>query len=150
MAPHPRPGTDDLTADLYVALGRLVRSLRQHAPASEIGPGGVSTLATLDRRGPMRVGALAQAEGVAAASMTRIVTVLEGLRLARRAPDPTDGRAQVVAVTPAGTRLLTGGQEAKLAALRSRIDALPDDDHRCLLAALPALRQLGGVTLVDR
>ena len=142
------PATNpDLAVLLSVALGRIVRSLRQEAPRSDVGPGGLSVLVTLDAQGPQRIGALAEAVAVTAPSMTRIVNALEGEGLAVRQPDPADGRCQVVAMTAAGRALLTSGKEAKLAALRRRLAELPADERERLEAALPALALLGGVVL---
>jgi DNA-binding MarR family transcriptional regulator len=137
----------DLAVSLSVALGRIVRSLRQEAPSSEVGPGGLSVLVTLDQQGPQRIGALAEAVAVTAPSMTRIVDALERGGLAVRQPDPADGRCQVVAMTAAGRALLTSGKAAKLAALRRRLTELPAEDRQRLEAALPALELLGGAAL---
>jgi DNA-binding MarR family transcriptional regulator len=134
----------DLAAAFHVALGRVVRGLRQETAGSRVGPGGLSVLVTLESRGSLRVGLLAEVEGVAAPSMTRIVNALETEGLVRRDPDPVDGRAQVVAVTAEGTALLTSGKEVKLAALRRRLAALPPADRERLEAALPALELMGG------
>lgn len=140
----------DLAVPLYVSLGRVVRALRQEAPNSEVGPGGLSVLVTLDAQGPQRIGALADAVAVTAPSMTRIVNALESDGFVVREPDPDDGRAQVVAMTPTGAALLTSGKEVKLAALRRRISELPSDDRLRLEAALPALELLGGAHLATR
>jgi DNA-binding MarR family transcriptional regulator len=137
----------DLAVSLSVALGRIVRSLRQEAPSSEVGPGGLSVLVTLDQQGPQRIGALAEAVAVTAPSMTRIVDALERGGLAVRQPDPADGRCQVVAMTAAGRALLTSGKAAKLAALRRRLTELPAEDRQRLEAALPALELLGGAAV---
>jgi DNA-binding MarR family transcriptional regulator len=138
----------DLAVSLYVAVGRLVRALRQEAPSSDIGPGGLSVLVTLDGQGPQRVGALADAVSVTAPSMTRIVNALEAEGLVLRESDADDGRAQVVAMTPAGRALLTSGRAVKLAALRRRIDELPPEERARLEAALTALEILGGAPLL--
>jgi DNA-binding MarR family transcriptional regulator len=138
----------DLPVSLYVALGRLVRALRQEAPSSDVGPGGLSVLVTLDGQGPQRVGALADAVAVTAPSMTRIVNALEAERLVVREADAEDGRAQVVAMTPAGRALLTSGRAVKVAALRRRLAELPPEELARLEAALPALELLGGAHLV--
>ena len=90
------------------------------------------------------MGVLAEVEGVAAPSMTRIINALEADGLVRRDADPVDGRAQVVGVTAEGAALLTSGQEVKLAALRRRLAALPPEDRERLEAALPALELMGG------
>ena len=137
----------DLAAAFHVVLGRIVRGLRQENAGSRVGPGGLSVLVTLDVRGPLRVGVLAEVEGVAAPSMTRIVNALEAEGLVRRDADPIDGRAQVVAVTPEGTALLTSGKEVRLAALRRRISALPTAERERLEAALPALELMGGASV---
>jgi DNA-binding MarR family transcriptional regulator len=134
----------DLTLPLSVALSRIVRSLRQEAPRSEIGPGGLSVLVALDAQGSQRIGTLAAAIAVTAPSMTRIVNALESDGLVVRESDRDDRRAQVVAMTVAGRALLTSGKEAKLAALRRRLAELPPDDLARLEAALPALELLGG------
>jgi DNA-binding MarR family transcriptional regulator len=137
----------DLAVSLSVALSRIVRSLRQEAPSSEVGPGGLSVLVTLDQQGPQRIGALAETVSVTAPSMTRIVDSLERAGLAVRQPDPADGRCQVVAMTSAGRALLTSGKAAKLAALRRRLAELPAEDRQRLEAALPALELLGGAAV---
>jgi DNA-binding MarR family transcriptional regulator len=129
----------DLAVSLAEALGRIVRSLRQEAPDSEVGPGGLSVLVQLRARGPQRIGALAEAVAVTAPSMTRIVDALDAEGLVLRQADPADGRASVVAMTEAGLALLRTGEEAKLTALRHRLAALSADDRARLTAALPAL-----------
>jgi DNA-binding MarR family transcriptional regulator len=134
----------ELDVQLYVALGRIVRALRQEAPSSEVGPGGLSVLVVLDGQGPQRIGALAEAVAVTPPSMTRIINALETEGLVDRQPDPLDGRAQVVAMTAAGRALLTSGKEVKLAALRRRIADLPAEERTRLEAALTALELLGG------
>lgn len=140
----------DLAVTLSVALGRLVRSLRQEAPSSDVGPGGLSVLVTLDGHGPQRIGALADAVAVTAPSMTRIVNALEAEGLVVREPDPDDGRCQVVAMTTAGRVLLTSGKEVKLAALRRRLGELPPEERKRIEAALPALELLGGARAAIR
>jgi DNA-binding MarR family transcriptional regulator len=137
----------DLPLALYVAVGRIVRNLRQDAPNSEVGPGGLGVLVALDQHGPQRVGALADAVAVTAPSMTRIVNALERDGLVLREADPDDGRAQVVAMTAAGRTLLASGREIRLAALGRRLAALPAEERERLEAALPALELLGGAAL---
>jgi DNA-binding MarR family transcriptional regulator len=134
----------DLAAAFHVVLGRIVRGLRQETAGSRVGPGGLSVLFTLERRGAQRVGVLAEVEGVAAPSMTRIVNALEVEGLVRRETDPDDGRAQVVAMTPDGRALLTSGRGVRLAALTRRLAELPPAERERLEAALPALELLGG------
>ena len=137
-------GEPDLALELYVAVGRIVRNLRQDAPNSEVGPGGLGVLVAVDQQGPQRLGALADAVGVTAPSMSRIVNALEADGLVVRESDPADGRAQVVDMTPAGRALLGSKREVRLAALARRLDELSLADRERLQAALPALALLGG------
>jgi DNA-binding MarR family transcriptional regulator len=137
----------DLAVSLYVAIGRVVRALRQEAPRSDIGPGGLGVLVSLDQLGPQRIGALAEAVAVTAPSMTRIINALEAEGLVVREPDPEDGRAQVVAMTDDGAALLASGREIRVAALRRRLAELPAEERDRLEAALPALELMGGARL---
>jgi len=134
----------DLALAIYVAIGRIVRTMRQDAPNSQVGPGGLGVLVALDQAGPLRVGALADAVAVTAPSMTRIINALEAEGLVARKADPTDGRAQVVVMTAAGRALLGSGREIRLATLRRRLDQLPPEERQRLEAAVGALELLGG------
>jgi len=137
----------DLALAIYVAIGRIVRTMRQDAPNSQVGPGGLGVLVALDQAGPLRVGALADAVAVTAPSMTRIINALEAEGLVAREADPTDGRAQVVVMTAAGRALLGSGREIRLATLRRRLDRLPPEERQRLEAAVGALELLGGAHL---
>lgn len=132
----------DLPAELYVVLGRLVRSLRREQGEAQLSVGLVSALRQLSDNGAMRATALAEAEGIAAASMTRVLNALEERDLIRRTPDPSDGRAQLVQLTETGRRALAEGAGVRVAALRRRIAALSDAERRALEGALPALARL--------
>jgi DNA-binding MarR family transcriptional regulator len=138
----------DLALSLYVALGQIIRGLRQEAPESDVGPGGFGVLVSIDQQGPSRLGTLADAVAVTAPSMTRIVNTLEAEGLVVREPDPNDGRAQLVAMTPAGRALLSSGREVRLAALRRRLDDLPPEERARIEAAMPALGLLGGAAVL--
>lgn len=137
--------SDDLASETYLALVRVTRALRREAPSGGLSAGPLSALFALSRYGPLRPTALAEAEGVAAASMTRILQSLEAEGLVQRTPDPSDGRASLVAVTAAGEAVVQQGTETKIAALRRRIGALADHDRVALEAALAALTHLGEV-----
>jgi len=62
---------DDVPARLYLAIGRLSRSLRRSGSPG-LGHGSISALSTLVGCGEMRLGDLANKEGVAAPTMSRI------------------------------------------------------------------------------
>ena len=138
---RPAEGTDE-AARLYLALGRLWRTLRRDAREAVISHGGLSALACLVADGPQRPGALAEAEGVTAPAMTRVVNSLESLGYVVRRPDPDDGRATVVAATEEGEALVLQGRAARLLALQDRFDRLDPDARAALTGALDALEQL--------
>lgn len=140
----PDPARDDFAAEVYLAVVRITRALRRDAPSQTLSAGPLSALFTLARCGAMRPTALAEIEGVAPASMTRILQSLEYDALIRRTPDPSDGRASLVAVTEEGDAIVRQGTETRVEAVRRRIAALPDADRAALEAALDALGRLGG------
>jgi DNA-binding MarR family transcriptional regulator len=129
-------------ARLYLAVGRLSRALRHDAPDAAVGHGALSALATLRESGPLRLGALAEVEGVSAPAMTRIIASLEEQGHVRRTPDPADGRAQLVVVTESGNDLVARGRARRLRALAERMERLDPDDRRRLVAAVEALEAL--------
>ena len=86
---------------LRVALARLSRRLRRHELAG-LTPTQLAALATVERSGPMRLGDLAAAEGIAPSTLTRLVTALEDSGYVRRFADPSDARASTLAITPRG------------------------------------------------
>src|ERR1700744_3947225 len=98
MAPEPSAGfsreqTSLADADavdvtrLRVGHARLSRRLRRHEIAG-LTPTQLAALSTVERSGPLRLGDLAAAEGIAPSTLTRLVAVLEELGYFRRAADP--------------------------------------------------------------
>jgi DNA-binding MarR family transcriptional regulator len=133
-------GMIDVTR-LRVALARLSRRLRRHEVAG-LTPTQLAALATVERSGPMRLGDLAAAEGVAPSTLTRIVSVLEDLGYVRRDSDPRDARASTLAVTPRGHETLEQLRDEGTAMLTAWVSLLPPEQREALSAALPALEAL--------
>lgn len=138
----------EVTVRLQVALARLVRLLRREAPTA-LGPGSLSTLATLAAEGPLRAGDLALREGVRPPTMTRIVGMLEDAGYVARTADPADGRAFLVQVTPTGAELVAGTKSARAVLLQTQLQALTPQQRAALAAALPALEALSEESKVD-
>src|SRR5580698_7178094 len=90
---------------LRVALARLSRRLRRHELAG-LTPTQLAALATVERSGPMRLGDLAAAEGIAPSTLTRLVAVLEDHGYVKRCAVPGDARAWTLVVTPRGHEVL--------------------------------------------
>lgn len=131
------------TARLYLAVGRVTRSLRRVGSGSaELGHGAVSALSNLVMHGSMRLGDLAAKEGVAPPTLSRIVASLVDAGYVRREPDPHDGRAFLVSPTEEGERVVSGLYSTRIQELQRRLDRLPEEKLRLLVAALPALEDL--------
>ena len=84
-------------------LGQLVKlsaRLRRLRPDLTTAP----VLAHLDGVGPQRMGAIAAAVGSDPSTVSRQVSALVAAGLVERRADPVDGRAQLLATTPAGAR----------------------------------------------
>jgi DNA-binding MarR family transcriptional regulator len=132
----------DEVARLRIALGRISRQLDRQSRGRELTRTQSSVLATVGRRGPLRLSELAEIEGVNPTMLSRIVAKLEHAGLLRRSPDPDDGRAAHVELTVAGAELNRRHRAERTQLLTDRLAALPGSRAAELLAALPALEAL--------
>jgi DNA-binding MarR family transcriptional regulator len=126
---------------LRVALARLSRRLRRHELAG-LTPTQLAALATVDRSGPMRLGDLAAAEGIAPSTLTRLVTALEDSGYVRRWADPSDARASTLGITPHGQDALERIRTESTLALAASMQLLAPAQRAALADALPVLEQL--------
>ena len=140
-------GVVDVTR-LRVAIARLSRRLRRHALAG-LTPTQLATLSTVERSGPLRLGDLAAAEGIAPSTLTRLVAVLEELGYVQRCADPKDARASTLAITPKGHETLERLRAEGTALLTQSLMLLTADQRAALAAAVPALEQLAGPDPAD-
>jgi DNA-binding MarR family transcriptional regulator len=140
-AAAPRP--DDLEAATRLAdtVGRLVRALRR-TYVGTMGPASAAALATLVRRGPLRLGELADVEGVTPAALSRVVAGLERDGLVERRADPADRRSAFVEATPRGRTAISELLAGRATLLAGRIGALSPADRATLLAGVAVLEQL--------
>lgn len=123
------------------ALHDLVSSMVRRRPR-DLSLTAASLLSRIEQAGARRLGELAIAEGVAQPSMSTIVGHLERLGLVARKPDPSDGRAVIVELTPAGRKYVRQRRANSAATYRSLIDQLSNEESQSLQAALPALCRL--------
>jgi DNA-binding MarR family transcriptional regulator len=148
LALTPPEVADTVAADavvdatrLKVALARLSRRLRRHELAG-LTPTQLAALATVERSGPMRLGDLAAAEGIAPSTLTRLVTALEESGHVRRSADPSDARVSTLSITPHGVEALKRIRTETTLALAASLRLLTPEQQRVLAAALPVLEQL--------
>jgi DNA-binding MarR family transcriptional regulator len=154
--PDPAPGAEpqdegpavDVTR-LRVALARLARRMRKHELAG-LTPTQLAALATVERSGPMRLGDLAAAEGIAPSTLTRLVTALEDSGLVRRFADPSDARASTLAITPRGHDTLERLRTETTMVLTQSLSLLTPAQRATLAEALPVLEQLAEPPATDQ
>ncbi len=126
---------------LRVALARLSRRLRRHELAG-LTPTQLAALATVGNSGPIRLGDLAAAEGIAPSTLTRLVTALEDSGYVRRDADPNDARASTLAITPRGQDVLERIRIESTLVLAASLQLLTPAQRSALADALPVLEQL--------
>jgi DNA-binding MarR family transcriptional regulator len=122
-------------------VGRLTRRLRQES-AGGLTPSQLSVVASVDRLGPIQLGDLARVEAVAPPTLTRAVDRLEEQGIVRRRPDPVDGRAVLVEITPSGRAALEDVRSARSAFLAKGLAALTEDERLVVSDAIRLLNQL--------
>jgi DNA-binding MarR family transcriptional regulator len=131
----------EAAARLRVAITRLQRQLRQQS-VGELTLSQWSALVTIEAHAPLRIGDLAEREGVSAPTATRLVASLEERGLVARATDTTDRRSSYVSVTAAGSEQLEWARRVRTAKLAQRLATLSDDEVRRVLDVLPLLEAL--------
>ncbi len=134
-------GAVEEASDLRVALLRIQRQLRTRS-GSDITPSQSSALSRMEQSGPVRLGTLAELEGTTAATMSRVIDSLADRQLIERVPDPADGRASLLRLSPEGGALLHGLRARYTEALRGALAELSDEEQRVVRRAIPVLERL--------
>jgi DNA-binding MarR family transcriptional regulator len=139
----PVAGAEHDTAPrLRAVVGKLSRRLRPTLAGSGLTPTRLSVLATLARRGPLRISELASIEGLNPTMLSRLIAELSGAGLLARVPDPDDGRAALVDATAAGRRLHKKIQGERNDVLSVLLAGLDEDRRGDLVKALGVLEEL--------
>lgn len=150
----PRAGLDpaalseaerEVGGQLFVALGRLLRWSARQGP-DQFGPGVLSALGTIVDNGRLRLGDLAAREGIAPASLTRIVAILEAEALVGRSTDPSDRRAAFVEATATGAALVLDRRRDRGEQLARRLAPLDDARLAALRDIVRAIDDLAATT----
>ncbi|MEU1696858.1 MarR family winged helix-turn-helix transcriptional regulator [Streptomyces hirsutus] len=125
-----QPGFLALERELTVLLRRARASQGEMSRAvhSDLEPSAYGLLVRLDECGKQRATELAAFVGVGKATMSRQLHALEELGLVTREPDPADGRAWLVDLTPEGRSRTGRVREARRARYaRGLADWDPDE-----------------------
>jgi DNA-binding MarR family transcriptional regulator len=128
-----------VVSDLQVALGRVVRRLRQTRVPGDLTLSEVSVLARLARAGGATPGELAAEEHVRPQAMGATLAALERRDLVVRAADPHDGRRVLMSATEAGRQLLVDRRGVKAERIAAAVMAGFSAEEQLRLADAAAL-----------
>ena len=125
---------------LNSALTQLMRQIRVVDDGQGVGRARLSALAVLHFGGECSLSELAQRELVSRATMHHVVKGLEGDRLVRRTPHPTDGRREIIALTARGRKTIQKAHQARLDYLARLAKGVDPEDLRSTVRTLDLLR----------
>jgi DNA-binding MarR family transcriptional regulator len=131
--------SDREVADALLDVGRALMGVTLRSVAAAPVPLTVPqhrVLLLVATDGPRRVGALAADLGVNQSSASRLVDRLVAQGLVERLPDPADGRASLVALSPRGEAVLGAVHERRLTAVLDVVAAMPTRARPEVLALL--------------
>lgn len=134
----------DVAGRLRVAVHRLAHALRAQSLQDGLTPTRLSALVLIEGDGPLRVSDLAAAIGSALSSTSRLADLLVDAGWVHRLSDPSDQRASLLALSPAGHKLLATLRRDTTTRLASEIAHLSFSELEALTAALPVLEALAG------
>ena len=144
-AASPAPRVEELMCAL-MGVSKTVRKfieqriVEHDLPAAWSGPR-MGVLVQVHRRGTLRMGDLAGRLGVAARTLTDMVDGLERDGLLARRPDPADGRATLLELTPAAQADFERVFAARLNFLKQVFSPLGGNERRQLLRLLTKLER---------
>lgn len=131
----------DIAGHLHSAAIGLLRTLRKRDSSMGLSPARASVLSILVFAGPRTLTQLAEAEQVAAPTMTKLVAGLERDGLVRRKADPSDGRAWLIHAAPKARALLQRGRRERLQLLLRLLKDASNSDWRILEEAATVLER---------
>lgn len=132
----PGDGTTGL-ADLILRVARQLR--RANALELEglpVNPHQARALRVVARLEPVRMADLAERLHVAPRSATDVAEFLLAGGWVERSPDPADGRARLLSLTPSGRRLVEQVVDARARAAETALAEVPADERVAVTAAL--------------
>jgi DNA-binding MarR family transcriptional regulator len=132
---------DRLTASIaqLVRTGRHVSSRAAAQLYGDLPSFGWALLLPLEQDGAQRSSALAARAGIDVSVASRQIAVLEQSGYVERRPDPKDGRASLLSLTPAGADALAAARALRSDWALGALAAWDEDDARTLTDLLDRL-----------
>ena len=134
-------GPAEVAGNLRVALMRTVRRLKRETDGQH-SVSVIAALASVNSRGPLTLGELAEAEGVSRPTMTVLAASLIEQNLVARELDASDGRLVRVRITQLGKRVLERSRTRRTAYLAKRLGSLSLEELRTVDEAATILLRL--------
>ena len=130
-----------LANQIVASSSRFARVVTQvsNIPISAVS---MRALGYIERLGPQRISHMADYESISQPAMTSAVNRLAQDGLVVREADPVDARAQLVALTATGRKLLEQYRHQVTAVLQPKLEALPPDDYATIERAVGLLDTL--------
>ncbi|RBY81716.1 MarR family transcriptional regulator [Geodermatophilus sp. TF02-6] len=136
------PTTIDRLGSGVAALLRTGRHLGSRVATELYGDlpsSGWALLVSLERDGEQRCSALAVQAGVDVSVVSRQVATLERGGYVERRPDPEDGRASLIGLSPAGVKAMAATRAVRASWAASALAGWDDEDGRRLSELLERL-----------
>ena len=127
---------------MHSAAIHLLRFARRADEGMGITPSRASALSVLVFAGPQTLTALADAEQVTTATMSRLVDALEKEKLVRRYPDVNDARAIRIEATARGRQILERGRERRLDRLEALLEGASEREAQIVWEAAEIVDRL--------
>ncbi|MDX6228722.1 MAG: hypothetical protein QOI76_2112 [Frankiales bacterium] len=102
----------------------------------------LSVLHTLSRQGPLRLTDLTATEQLGQPALTSLVAKLARDGLVDRRPDPRDGRAVLLSLTPDGQEIVRSRHEDRMTRLSGLAAQLNDQEREALAGSVGVLARI--------
>jgi DNA-binding MarR family transcriptional regulator len=130
--------TEALEHELAMLLRRVRRDIGERAVAvhPDLNPTSYSLLITLADHGPHRAADLAEMFSLDKGAVSRVVSQLESIGFLQRTPDPSDGRASILAASDTALARLDAARAARRVELEASLTSWEPADIGTLAEAL--------------
>lgn len=127
-----------LEHEMGVVMRRIRRNIGERAKLvhPDLSAAGYSMLLALDEGGPRRSSELAELFSIDKGAVSRQVSQLGELGFVTREPDPVDGRAQLLSITPTAQQLLEGVTKQRRQRFDERLSSWDPNDLSDFVRAL--------------
>lgn len=128
----PSAATLGEAAAVHRDLIRIGRAIRARSGAGTLSAGQLSALWGIAQNAPIRATELAEREGVAPPTMSRVVASLERSGMVVRTTDPRDGRVSLLAPTADGVEYIQGASSRNSELLEMALERLDTENREAV------------------